>query len=209
MVSIISIIAAFIIGIVALPSLPEQVAIHWGPGGEADDFANKYIGAFLLPLIMILLLILKIFLPNIDPKKKNYMNFSRPYNRLTEVIIVFMLVIQLTTTLINLGYDLNIETVMMLAIGSLFIIVGNYLPKVKHNYFVGIRTPWTLANERVWVKTHRFGGKAFMIFGVLTIIMLFIPIPKGYAVIIPIALLLISTTLMSYIYHKQEKEIEE
>lgn len=83
-------------------------------------------------------------------------------------------------------------------------VLGNYLPKVKHNYFMGIRNPWTLANENVWNKTHRFSGKIFMITGMLVVISVFASLPMMVVIVAMVVFLLVPTTIVSYLYHKKE-----
>lgn len=205
LVSIISILIAVIIGAVALPSLPEQFVSHWGPNGEPDGYTTKFIGVLLIPFIMACILLLKAVLPKIDPKRNNFEKFQHPYTIITEMITVFLLLIHVSIVLFNLGYQVDMEFVVVLGISLLFVVLGNYLPKIKHNYSMGVRTPWTLSSETVWAKTHRLAGKAFVLSGLVMGVMAFTDVSFLVATLVPLGLLLVVITMMSYVYYKKEQ----
>ena len=205
LVSIISILIAVIIGAAALPSLPEQIVSHWGPNGDPDGYTTKFIGAFLIPFIMACLLLLKAVLPKIDPKRNNFEKFKKPYTIVTEILTVFLLLIHVSIILFNLGYQVDMEFIVVLGIGVLFVVLGNYLPKVKHNYSMGVRTAWTLSSETVWAKTHRLAGKVFVVSGLFMAAMAFTDVSLLVAILSPLALMLVVITMMSYVYYKKEQ----
>ncbi|WP_027408473.1 SdpI family protein [Anoxybacteroides tepidamans] len=161
---------AYILSLIAIPYLPEQVAIHWNASGVADGFAGKWFGAFLLPLLMTFIVVLMSVLPKFDPKKANYGSFQKSYSISTVALSLFFFAIHIVMLAFNLGFPVDVGLVVLVGIGALFIVLGNYMPKIKHNYFVGIRTPWTLASETVWNKTHRLGGKVFVAMGILSML---------------------------------------
>ncbi|AGT32439.1 membrane protein [Geobacillus genomosp. 3] len=164
---------AYVISLAAIPYLPDQVAIHWNAAGEADGFSNKWVGAFLPPLLMTGLLIFMKVLPNFDPKKANYGRFQKSYGIVNAALACFFLSLHIVTLAYNLGVPVDVGRLAPLGVGVLFIVLGNYMPKIKHNYFIGIRTPWTLESETVWNKTHRLGGKVFIGMGVLLMLTAF------------------------------------
>ncbi|ESU71269.1 membrane protein [Geobacillus thermopakistaniensis] len=166
-------VLAYFLSLAALPYLPDQVAIHWNAAGEADGFSNKWVGAFLPPLLMTGLLIFMSALPKFDPKKANYSRFQKSYRIVNAALSCFFLALHAVTLAYNLGFSIDVGAVMPLGIGGLFLVIGNYMPKIKHNYFIGIRTPWTLASETVWHKTHRLGGKVFTAMGILSMLTAF------------------------------------
>lgn len=168
------IVLSFLISFLALPYMPDEIAIHWNAAGEPDDFANKYFGAFIIPFVIVALYSMLKIVPKVDPKKANYDKFKSSYAIMMNALGLVFFIIHLGMTGYNLGYNIDISFIVPLAIGVLFIIIGNYMPKFKHNYFVGIRTPWTLANENVWTKTHRLGGKVFVIMGITAILTIFL-----------------------------------
>jgi uncharacterized membrane protein len=172
---LILILIAFGLSFIFYPVLPEQMPVHWGINGIADRYEYKAFGAFLLPLIMFILFIIMRFLPKVDPKKDNYVRFGRTYDLILNGILLFLFVFHLMALSLTLGWIQNTNYFIHVFLGVLFIFLGNYMPKVKQNYFIGFRTPWAIANEEVWKKTHRLGGKVFVITGFLFICILFLP----------------------------------
>ncbi|QRN85221.1 SdpI family protein [Clostridia bacterium] len=159
----------FVIGLLAYRHLPAQIPIHWNINGEVDNYGSRAFGVFGIPFITLGVFLLFYFLPNLDPRKHNYPQFARSYQAIKLVTIVFMFMLYCATILYSLGVPVNISLVVNLLVGIMFIIIGNYLGKVKHNYFVGIKTPWTLADEEVWKKTHRLAAPFMVIGGVVFI----------------------------------------
>ena len=159
----------WIAGIIAYPHLPERVAIHWNIAGEVDRWGSAWMGAFLVPLIMSAIFVLFILMPRIDPKKDNYLQMGKTYGSLLLVTLLVLSVVYLGTLGATLGYLENLPSIVKIGIGVMFIVIGNYMGKLKYNYLVGIRTPWTLANEEVWYKTHRMAGPFWMVGGLLYI----------------------------------------
>ena len=125
-----------------------------------------------LPIIIYYMMIV---LPKIDPRRENYAKHSGAYNMMQSAIIVFFILMHWATLAVPLGYDLNIGRIATIGIGLLFIVLGNYMTRIRHNYFVGIKTPWTLASEEVWRRTHRAGGLVFVVSGILLGISTFLP----------------------------------
>lgn len=171
---IILIACSYVLSLLAIPFLPSEVAIHWNAAGEADGFTNKWWGALLLPILLTGIVALIIFLPKVDPRKENYEKFEKVYRIFLHVFILFLFSIHVVTLAYNLGFPVQVDIVVPIGVGVLFIVLGNYMPKIKPNYFIGIRTPWTLENEVVWQKTHRVGGKVFVIMGVLIMFTIFV-----------------------------------
>src|SRR6478609_5989318 len=184
--------------LIALPHLPATMPIHWGANGEADGFATK-INA------MILTVGIMAFVPRIDPRKENYKYFSKTYNILLNALLLLFFFVNMSTILQGLGYNVPMSYIAPIMAGLVFIIIGNYLQRVRSNYFMGIRTPWTLSNETVWKKTHRLSGKLFFIGGLLILISAFLP--DGYKSVImwgSIVLCVAIPYLYSYLAYKKE-----
>jgi uncharacterized membrane protein len=163
LLSLVNLLAGFL----AYPHLPDRVPTHWNWAGEVDGWGSAWQGAFMLPLIMIGIFILLIILPKIDPKKRSYAQMGRAYSVIVLVIMFFFTILYFGTLGTALGYLASFPSMVQLGVGALFIILGNYMGKLKHNYFIGIRTPWTLANEEVWYRTHRMAGPFWIIGGLL------------------------------------------
>lgn len=157
---------SFIATIFMLPLLPEQIPIHWNVRGEIDNYASKYFSLVTAGLPIILYGLMKV-LPNIDPKKENYKKHSRSYQVIIFVLLLFFLILHWVTIGITMGMNINLSIIINIIIGILFIILGNEMPRIRHNYFLGIKTPWTIADERTWIKTHRVGGYVFGLIGIL------------------------------------------
>lgn len=136
------------------------MAIHWNVAGEADSFINKWWGALLFPIFLTGIVALVVFLPKVDPRKENYEKFEKVYRIFLHVFVLFLFSMYVVTLAYNIGIPVQVDVVVPIGVGMLFIAIGNYMPKIKPNYFFGIRTPWTLENEEVWQKTHRVGGKS-------------------------------------------------
>lgn len=155
------------VGFIAYPHLPDKVPIHWNAAGQIDGWGSAWQGAFMIPLTMLGVYLLLIFLPKIDPKKKSYAQMSKAYTIMCLVIMLFFTILYFGTIGTALGYFEGFPSLVQLGVGALFIILGNYMGKLKHNYFMGIKTPWTLASEEVWYRTHRMAGPFWVIGGLL------------------------------------------
>lgn len=191
--------------LIALPHLPATMPIHWGANGEADGFATKINAMILTVGIMVLIYFIIAFVPRIDPRKENYKYFSKTYNILLNAVLLLFFFVNISTILQGLGYNVPMAYIAPIMAGLVFIIIGNYLQRVRSNYFMGIRTPWTLSNENVWKKTHRLSGKIFFIGGLLILISAFLP--DGYKSVImwgSIVLCVAVPYLYSYLAYKKE-----
>ncbi|HEX7681557.1 MAG TPA: SdpI family protein [Thermoanaerobaculia bacterium] len=160
-------IAAVALSAAVYSRLPASVPIHWNAAGAVDDYAPKAIGAFLLPAIMLALAGVFAALPAISPSGFDIEGRSRAYRAILLIILVFMLGIHVFALLSAMNMARSTSAVIPLLVGALLVALGNYLPKVQRNFFIGIRTPWTLADEDVWFRTHRLGGVLFVVSGVL------------------------------------------
>ena len=201
---LLSIIASFYF----YSNFPNQVPTHWNYKGEVDAYSSKAFGAFFFPLINIVLYLMFLVIPYIDPRKDRYKDFKKVYHVFKGIFIAFMSLIYFYASLAGLGYPVSINTVVPAAVGLLFIVIGNYMSKIKTNWFLGIRTPWTLSNEEVWNKTHRLGGKVFITMGVVMILGIFMP-GETYWKIFPImiiVLVFVPVVYSYFLYRKVEKK---
>lgn len=188
-VSLIAILAATVASIVIYPRLPEMAASHWNAAGQVDGTMPRFWAAFLMPLISIGLLLLLLAIPAIDPLRANIAQFRSYYNAFIALIIVFLLFIHAVTLGWNLGYDqFNIGNAIVPAVGLIFLFAGVMMAKAKRNFFIGIRTPWTLSNDTVWEETHKLGSKMFIGAGIITILSAFFG-EAGFWIMLPVILL--------------------
>lgn len=194
-IQIVIVLASIVLSIYFYQNFPEIVPIHWNVAGQADNFGSKAFGAFMFPVLLIAIYILFELLPKIDPRKERYVEFAKVYSIIKTVMMLVLFGVFVISGLNSLGYTVSVSFWVPFMIGLMFIVLGNYLGKIRNNYFVGIKTPWTLANEEVWNKTHRLGGKLFILAGVVMLLMDFVPVPLrlplllvvvGVAAILPI-----------------------
>jgi uncharacterized membrane protein len=165
------IIGATLAGLLLWNQLPEQIASHWNINDQVDGYMPKFWGVFMMPLITLGMFLLFLVVPSIDPLKANIAQFREAFNLFIILIVGFMLYIHGLTIAWSLGYtNFKMSTSMVPALGLLFIFLGVMLRKAKRNFFIGIRTPWTLSNDRVWDKTHQLGATLFMASGVLALL---------------------------------------
>ncbi|HPN81714.1 MAG TPA: SdpI family protein [bacterium] len=201
------IVLAIAIGFYFYAHFPETVITHWNIQGQADGWSSKWFGAFFLPLLLIALHLLFIVIPFFDPQKERYQEFAKTYQLFKLLIIGTMFLIYLFSGLINLGYNLNIGSAVSMIIGALFVVMGNYLGKLKYNWFVGIKTPWSLSSENVWNKTHRVGGWLFILMGIAIIIVPYLPANWGLALFwLAIIVGVLGSMGYSYFAYHQEKK---
>ena len=170
-ITLVLITLAVLAGMVLWNQLPDQMASHWDANDQVNGYISKFWGVFLMPLITLGMLVLFLVLPGIDPLKANIAQFRESFNLFIVVIVAFMLYVHALTLAWSLGYqDFKMSAAMLPFMGVLFIAVGWMLRKAKRNFFIGIRTPWTLSSDTVWDKTHQLGSVLFMASGVLAII---------------------------------------
>jgi uncharacterized membrane protein len=165
------IIGATAAGLLLWNKLPDQMASHWNVNDQVDGYMSRLWGVFMMPLMTLGIFLLFLVIPAIDPLKANIAKFRQTFNLFIVLFAAFMLYIHGLTLAWNLGYTgFKMSSSMLPAIGLLFILIGFILRKAKRNFFIGIRTPWTLSSESVWDKTHQLGAILFMASGVLAII---------------------------------------
>jgi uncharacterized membrane protein len=158
----------FMVTLYFYPRLPSKIPIHWNAEGQIDGYSGKFLGAFLIPLMNLASYFMFIFLPYLDPKKANYEKFPAAYKLVRYSFHILFVCIQGIILLVALGYPVNVTMFIGIGISLLFVLMGNVMGKFKHNYFVGIKTPWTLANEEVWTKTHRMAAPLWVVGGLIS-----------------------------------------
>ena len=171
LIVLIMIAAATLAGLLPWNRLPDQIASHWNINDQVDGYMPKFWGVFLMPLITLGMFVLFRIIPSIDPLKANIAQFREAFNLFIVLIVGFMLYIYGLTLAWRVGYDdFKMSRALLPDFGLLFIFIGFMLRQAKRNFFIGIRTPWTLSSDTVWNETHRIGAILFMISGVLAFI---------------------------------------
>jgi len=178
------------------PQMPTQIASHWGIDGQVNGSMSKFWGLFLMPFISTFLYLLFLAIPKIDPKAKNIREFQPYFDNFVIVILGFLFYIFGLTIIWNLGYRFDFNILILPPFAVLFFSVGVLIEHAKPNWFIGIRTPWTLENPLVWEKTHRITGKLYKISALISLLGLLIPVFSFYFIIIPV----LATSFVAVIY---------
>ena len=195
---------SFGIGIYFYPQMPEKMASHWNIKGEVDGYLSKSWGLFLMPIILIGVVLLYLIAPKIDPLKKNIEKFRKYFDGFIVLLLLFLFYLYTLTIFWNLGLKFDIGQAIIPALAVLFYYCGVLLEKAKRNWFIGIRTPWTLSNDVVWDKTHKIGGKLFKIAGIIAIFGIFFQKYALFFILAPIILVVVCATIYSYTEYQKE-----
>ncbi len=200
------IVAQLLVGIFLYPRMPERVAIHWGLSGNADGYGSKFLGLFLIPIVSVVILPLFLVLPRIDPSR-GIQRFREGYDWFVLGFVAFMAYIHGVTMAWNLGLRLDMMRMLAPALGAMFYGIGALMGRSKLNWFVGIRTPWTLSDEKVWDATHKLGGRLFKACGVLALVGV---LAEGWLALamIMVPVLFAGVYLIYFSYSRYQKLIE-
>jgi uncharacterized membrane protein len=204
LINLLIIIVPFIFIALKWNDFPDKIPMHWNIKGEIDNYGSRAFGLLALPGMNILMYLLFLFIPKIDPKKSNYPLFEDKWKIIRTVIHLFILVMFFVIAFVSLGYNLPVDKIVMISVILLMLLFGNYMGNIRHNYFIGIKTPWTLANENVWRLTHRIAGKIWVISSVIMLaIVLLIPRTWSWTFFIYIGIITIIPIVYSYIKFKE------
>ena len=197
---------AVIAGVILWNKLPDQMASHWNVNDQADDYMPKFWGVFLMPIISLGMLALFLVIPNIGPLKANIAEFRNIFNLFILLIVVFMLYVHGLTLAWNMGnQSFKMSAAMLPFLGVLFIFIGYMLRQAKRNFFIGIRTPWTLSSDTVWNKTHQLGSVLFMVSGAFAFIGSFLGgMLAFWLLFVPLMGSVVFLILYSYILYRNE-----
>ena len=191
-----------VVGIIMYPKLPDQVVTHFGADGQPDGWSNKFIGVILLPSALALLGLFVPRLIRLDPKNKDIN--PKLENCIAWIIPIITIMCSSVTILNALGYNTKVEIIIPCVVGIMLMIIGNYLPKAKQNYTVGVKIPWTLNDEENWDKTHRVAGFVFTIGGFLIALSSFFKI-RTIVLLIVIFSMIFIPTIYSYIMYRKKQ----
>ncbi len=189
---------SFAVALCFYPQMPVRMVTHWGANGNPNGYSSRLFGVFFVPITVFLLALLFIAIPRIDPLKKNLKVSIKFYDAIAYTILLFLLVMQFYVYLQNKGVKLNITVIVTIGISTLFFIIGIALPHIKRNFFVGVRTPWTLSDDTVWEKTHELGGKLFVISAFIILVALVVP--RYFLLILVIVILFAAICPLFYSY---------
>lgn len=203
--------AVLVLGAIAAAALlwerlPERMATHWGLDGRADGWGGRFEGALMLPLIALGVWVMAELLPRIDPRGENFSRMRGAYDLTISATITLVVAIQAMMLAIALGHPVPVARVIPAAVGVLIVVLGNVLPQARPNWWFGIRTPWTLSNDRVWARTHRVGGWLFVASG-LALLVAAVTLPPTWTagtLIVGVLLMSLGTLAYSYVVWRQE-----
>ncbi len=198
------ILVSSFIGAYLYPYMPDMMASHWDADGRADGYMPKLWGLLLMPLISAILFLVFVIIPKIDPLKKNIEEFRGYFDVFILLIFVFLFYIYMLTLAWNLGYRFNIMQLLAPALGLIIYYGGVMTGHAKQNWFIGVRTPWTLSSEVVWDKTNRLAGMLFKWAGVLAAMGAVFPEYAFFLILVPVILAAIYPIIYSYQEYQQE-----
>jgi len=198
------IVVSFLIGAYLHPYMPEKMASHWDANSNVDSYMSRFWGLFLMPIISTILFLVFILIPKIDPLKENIEKFRGYFDVFILLLIGFLFYLYMLTLLWNLGYRFNIIQLLAPAFGLIIFYAGVMMENAKQNWFIGVRTPWTLTSENVWNKTNRLAGKLFKVAGVLAALGTVLPEYAILLILVPVILAAIYPVIYSY----QEYQLE-
>ena len=202
--SVCIILVAVIISTYFYPLMPDMLPSHWNAAGEIDGYLPKFWGLFIMPVISVFMLLLFIAIPRIDPLKENVKKFRKHFDGFILLLMGFLLYLQLLVIAAGLGYAFSMTTMLLPALGVLFYYAGILIENAKRNWFIGIRTPWTLSSEKVWDRTHKRGGRLFKVAGILAIAGVLLQQWAFWIFLVPI--IAFTAYLFVYSYFEYRKE---
>lgn len=186
-------------GLILWNKLPQEIPTHFAVDGTPDSYSSKAFTVFFFPLFMLFIHWFATIITSIDPKRKNFT--KKPIALVTMICPLMSIVLHTIIYLTALGVKVNVPTVLCLFMGALMTIIGNYLPKCRQNYTIGIKIPWTLNDEDNWNKTHRFASILWTICGIVIIATSFL---GNFILFMSIIIVMVIVPIVySFILHKK------
>lgn len=200
------ILASLAVGACLYSDVPEDMASHWNYEGQVDGYISRFWGVFLLPLVSAAMLALFLVLPKVDPLGKNIEKFRKYYDIFIVMMVAFMAYIYGLSLAWNVGYEFNMGLLVVPALGAIIYYSGILMENAKQNWFIGIRTPWTLSSDKVWDKTHKLAAKLFKVMGAAVLLFLFVPVQAMFLLATLMVLALVYVVVYSYLEYRKEKK---
>ncbi len=207
-ITIVLLAVFLVVGLAAWKFLPDPMASHWNVNDQVDNTMPKFWGVFLMPILAVGMFVLFLVIPHIDPLKANIAQFREAFNLFIVLILLFLGYIWILSIAWNLGYtNFRMSSAMLPALGILFLFIGWLFRRAKRNFFIGIRTPWTLSSETVWDKTHQLGSILFMISGILALIGSLFGKNAIWFVMLPLLGSALFLVVYSYVLYQRETKL--
>ena len=200
------VVAAVIASVIAYPSMADRVATHWNMQGEVDGWSSRFIVAWMIPLVMAVMLVIFRILPHIDPRRASYEKFRGAYDGIVITTLAFMLGLHALLLASATGSEVPVGRIIPAAVGAFFMVLGVLLPKAHPNWFIGIRTPWTMSSDVAWERTHRLGGTLFMLSGVMAVLASVVaPRQAAWVLIVSASVTGVAVIAYSFVVWRREK----
>ncbi|VVB73388.1 Uncharacterised protein [uncultured archaeon] len=197
------VLLSVLIGIVLYPSMPDMMASHWNAAGQVDGYMPRFWGLFLMPIISAVLLGLFVMIPKIDPLAKNIRKFRKQFDMFVLLLMLFMIYIYLLTIGWNFGVRFGMGQALSPALALLFYYAGVMMEESKRNWFIGVRTPWTMSSDRVWNETNRMGGKLMRAAGVIALLGVVFPDLAFVLILAPALAFAVFSVVYSYVLFRK------
>jgi uncharacterized membrane protein len=187
--------------------LPETMVVHWDIDGKPNGWMPRAFGAFFGPVFLLVIWQIMRLLPRIDPRRPNYARFGDAYDTIVAATLLLILATHGIVLAVALGYHVAVPRLVPALVGALFVVIGNVMPRMRPNWWFGVRTPWTLSNDRVWARTHRLAGFSMTAAGLVIIASaLVLPARLGLPVLIAAVVgATIGPVVYSYLTWKREQ----
>lgn len=195
-----------VVTLFVFPHLPPRIPVHWNVRGQIDGHAPRELAAIFFPLFALVLWLLMRALPRIDPRRANYASFAGAYDTVVAAVVTLLAIVHVIVLAAALGVPIAMNRIMPLLLGGLFVVLGSAVPHARPNWWFGVRTPWTLSNDRVWARTQRVSGHLMIAAGIVAILSAFLlPDPVGVIVLfLAITAAGLGSVVYSYFAWKQE-----
>jgi len=199
------ILLPILIGLILWNKLPDQVPTHWNSAGEVDGWSSKVFAVFGLPIVLFAVHWMCILVTSVDPKKQNI------EGKVLWIVFWICPIISLLVGMLSygaaLGVEFKVDKIMLAIMGIMFIVIGTYLPKCKQSYTVGIKLPWTLNDEENWNRTHRMGGKLWVISGIILLLSMLLPTSAMAIVVLAVVgVSVLVPTVYSYLLFREKEK---
>ena len=187
------------------PKLPAEIPSHWDQHGAINGTMSRAWGVWLMPVVLLAMAIILPRLPDIDPRRENYDKFRPSYDLVIDAIMTLIAILHVAMLGAGAGWPVPMERLAPLMVGAMMVVIGNVMPRARPNWLFGIRTPWTLTNDRVWERTHRLGGFLFVAAGILLAIAALV-VPGAFlpVIIVCVVAAAIIPVVYSYFAWRQE-----